>query len=213
MKDQEFNSFVDLLSAFPGNSRQREILIKLGFFEEFGGSQKLLRIAEIYDKYHGKKIIKKDKLDLPIEAVEKYAISSTEKQYRFDETSMDSLLTEFVEQIPNRDIPLQTRLKSELEYLGYIAYVDPTRPNTAAVMDVNTKYTPKITLYRLDTGTTVVAKLKKKSYESNPLPQGAIIKFYTEIKPAWKKDENDNWVQDFSRNDVWITNYSIDSYN
>jgi DNA polymerase III alpha subunit len=213
MKDQEFNSFVDLLSAFPGNSRQREILIKLGFFEEFGGSQKLLRIAEIYDKYHGKKIIKKDKLDLPIEAVEKYAISSTEKQYRFDETSMDSLLTELVEQIPNRDIPLQTRLKSELEYLGYIAYVDPTRPNTAAVMDVNTKYTPKITLYRLDTGTTVVAKLKKKSYESNPLPQGAIIKFYTETKPAWKKDENDNWVQDFSRNDVWITNYSIDSYN
>jgi hypothetical protein len=59
----------------------------------------------------------------------------------------------------------------------------------------------------------MVAKLKKKSYENNPLPQGSIIKFYTETKPAWKKDENGGWVQDFSRTDVWITNYSIDSYS
>lgn len=213
MKDQQFDSFIDLLSVFPGNSRQREILIKLGFFEEFGGSQKLLRIAMLYDKYHGKKVIKKDKTDLPIEFLQKYCVSETEKQMKFDETSMNNLLSELCMQIPDKDIPLQTRLQAELEYLGYVSYSDPTRPNTAVVMDVNCKYTPKLTLYRLDTGSTMVAKLKKKSYENNPLPQGSIIKFYTETKPAWKKDENDNWIQDFSRTDVWITNYSIDSYN
>jgi hypothetical protein len=97
--------------------------------------------------------------------------------------------------------------------LGYISYADPSRPNTAVVMNVDCKYTPKLTLYRLDTGTTMVCKLKKKSYESNPLPTGAIIKFYTEVKPGWKKDEQGQWQQDFSRNDVWVTNYSIDSYN
>ena len=80
-------------------------------------------------------------------------------------------------------------------------------------MKVDTKYTPKLTLYRLDTGTTMTAKLKKKSYEQNPLPTGAIIKFSTETKPAWKKDENDQWVQDYSRSDIWVTNYNIDSYN
>ena len=213
MKDKQFNSFIDLLSVFPGNSRQREILIKLGFFEEFGGSQKLLKIAMLFDKYQGKKVIKKDKTNLPMELLQKYAISETEKQMKFDETSMDNLLSDLCEQIPNNDIPLQSRLQAELEFLGYISYSDPSRPNTAAVMKVDAKYTPKLTLYRLDTGTTMTAKLKKKSYEQNPLPVGAIIKFYTETKPAWKKDENDQWVQDYSRSDVWINNYSIDSYN
>lgn len=213
MKDQQFNSFIDLLSVFPGNSRQREILCKLGFFEEFGGSHKLLRIAELYDTYHGKKIIKREKCSLPVELVEKYMDSATEKQYRFTPEGMDALLGELCEQVPDKDIPLQTRLQAELEFLGYISYSDPSRPNTAAVMKIDTKYTPKLTLYRLDTGTTMVCKLKKGSYEKNPLPTGAIIKFYTEVKPGWKKDENGQWQQDFSRNDVWITNYSIDSYN
>jgi hypothetical protein len=80
-------------------------------------------------------------------------------------------------------------------------------------MNIDTCYTPKLTLYRLDTGSTMVAKLKKKSYETNPLPTGAIIRFNTEVKPAWKKDENGGWIQDFSRNDTWISNYSIESYN
>lgn len=213
MKDQRFNSFIDFLSVFPGNSRQREILTRLGFFEEFGGSQKLLRIAELYDTYHGKKIIKKDKCNLPIELIEKYIDSETEKQYRFTPEGMDALLSDLCSRIPDKDIPLQSRLQAEREYLGYISYTDPFHPNTAVVMDVNCKYTPKLTLYRLDTGTTMIVKLKKRSYESSPLPVGAIIKFYTETKPAWKKDENGEWIQDFSRNDTWLTSYIIESYN
>ena len=213
MKDQQFNSFIDVLSVFPGNSRQLSILTKLGYFEEFGKTQKLLRIAELYDTYHGKKILKKEKLSLPVELIEKHMVFETEKQYRFTPEGMDALLAELIEQIPDKDIPLSTRLQAELEYLGYISYSDPSKPNTAVVMDVNCRYTPKLTLYRLDTGTTMVCKLKKKSYEQNPLPTGAIIKFYTETKPAWKKDENDQWVQDYSRNDVWVTNYNIESYN
>lgn len=213
MRNRQFNSFIDLLSVFPGNSRQREILTKLGFFEEFGGSQKLLRIAELYDTYHGKKIIKKDKCNLPIELIEKYIDSETEKQYRFTPEGMDALLADLCNRIPDKDIPLQTRLQAEREYLGYISYTDPSRQNTAVVTDVNCKYTPKITLYRIDTASTIVAKLKKKSYEAMPIPVGAIIKFYTEIKPAWKKDENGDWKQNFSRNDIWLTSYIIESYN
>ena len=213
MKDQQFNSFIDFLSVFPGNSRQREILTRLGFFEEFGGSQKLLRIAELYDTYHSKKIIKKDKCNLPIELIQKYLDSETEKQYRFTPEGMNALLSALCSRIPDKDIPLQSRLQAEREYLGYISYTDPFHPNTAVVMDVNCKYTPKLTLYRLDTGTTMIVKLKKRSYESNPLPVGAIIRFYTETKPAWKKDENGEWIQDFSRNDTWLTSYIIESYN
>ena len=213
MKDDKFNSFIDFLNVSPLNSRQLSILTKLGFFEEFGGSQKLLRIAELYDTYHGKKIIKKDKCNLPIELIEKYMSSETEKQYRFTPEGMNALLAELCDNIPDKDIPLQARLHAEREYLGYISYTDPSRPNTAVVTDVNCKYTPKITLYRIDTASTIVTKLKKKSYEAIPIPVGSIIKFYTETKPAWKKDDQGGWKQDFSRNDIWLTSYIIESYN
>ena len=212
MKDKKFDSFVDLLSVFPGNTRQREILIKLGFFESFGKTQKLLRIAELYDTYHGKKILKKEKCNLPIECIEKHMDTETKTQYRFTPEGMDALLAELCEQIPNEDIPLQARLQSELEFLGYISYADPSRPNTAIVMDINTKYTPKLTLYRLDTGTTMITKLKKRSYEQNPLPAGAIINFYTETKPGWKKVD-DKWEVDPTKTDIWLTSYTINSYN
>ena len=213
MRDQQFDSFIDLLAVFPGNSRQREILIKLGFFEEFGKSQKLLRMAELYDSYNGKKILKKDDCSIPVELIQKYMESETAKQYRFSPEGMNLLLTELCEQIPDVDIPLQSRLQAELEFLGYVSYCDPSRHNTAVVMDVNCKYTPKLTLYRLDTGTTVTAKLQKKKYESNPLPVGAIINFQLETKPAWKKDDDGGWVQDYSRNDTWVSRYTINSYN
>jgi DNA polymerase-3 subunit alpha len=212
MKDQQFNSFVDLLSVFPGNSRQLSILIRLGFFEEFGKTQKLLTIAELYDTYHGKKILKKEKCNIPTKVIEKYMTSETEKQYRFTPEGMDVLLAELCEQIPNNDIPLSTRLQAELEFLGYVSYCDPSRSNTAVVQDINTKYTPKLTLYRLDTGSSMTVKLKKRSYESNPLPVGAVINFYIETKPGWKKVD-DKWEVDPTKTDVWLTSYTINSYN
>ena len=82
------------------------------------------------------------------------------------------------------------------------------------MLDVNTKYnTFKVQLYRIDTGTTIMCKLKKKYFENNPLLVGAIIKFCIETKHGWKKDENGNWQADFLKQDTWLTSYIIESYN
>lgn len=210
MKDQHFDSFVDLLSAFPGNSRQREILIRLNYFEEFGGSLKLLKIAELFDKYYGKKIIKKEKCDLPVDMVEKYAATQTEKQYRFDPESMLVLLSELCDRIPDDQLPILAQIEAQKEYLGYIDLCDPTKPTKAVILDINTKYTPKLSLYRLYDGQTISVKLKKKDYENNPISSGMIIDYRITKKPAWKKDENDNWIQDYSREDTWLTSYTIE---
>ena len=209
MKDQKFDSFVDLLSVFPGNSRQREILIRLNYFSEFAGSLKLLKIAELYDKYYGKKIIKKEKCDLPIDVVEKFAASQTEKQYRFEAEGMLALLSELCESIPDETLPILSQIEAQKEFLGYIDLVDPTKPTKAVILDINTKYTPKLSLYKLYDGQTISVKLKKKDYESNPVASGMIIDYRVTKKPAWKKD-GDNWVQDYSREDVWLTSYTIE---
>jgi len=207
MKDIRFNSFVDMLKVFPGNSRQREILIKLGYFEEFGNSLRLLKVCDLYDNYYGKKIIKKDKLIFPVELVQKYAVTETEKQYRFDPESMEALLNEVINDIPNEELPLVERLDAEREYLGYISYVDPKLENTGLVISVDTKYSPKITVYMLGTGETVIYKLQKMLYQKKPFDSGVIIKFYAEERQKSRKVDG-QWVK-LDEYEPWITNYLI----
>ena len=52
MRNEELNSFVDLLYKLKDtgiNARQLEILIKLGYFEEFGNACELLKIYNLFD--------------------------------------------------------------------------------------------------------------------------------------------------------------------
>ena len=209
MRDRHFNTFTELLSVFPGNSKQLSILIKLNYFSEFGGSLKLLKIAELYDTYNGKKVLKKDKLNLPIEIVTKYAASETEKQYRFEAEGMSAMLSELCDMVPNQELDILVQINAQKDFLGYLDLIDPTKPTKAIILDINTKYTPKLTLYRLYDGQTISVKLKKKDYENNPIASGMIIDYRTAKKPAWKKD-GENWVQDYSREDIWLLSYTIE---
>ena len=153
--------------------------------------------------------MKKDKLNLPIEIVTKYAASETEKQYRFEAEGMSAMLSELCDMVPNQELDLLVQINTQKDFLGYLDLIDPTKPTKAIILDINTKYTPKLTLYRLYDGQTISVKLKKKDYESNPIASGMIIDYRTAKKPAWKKD-GDNWVQDYSREDIWLTSYTIE---
>lgn len=214
MRDTHFDNFINFLNVSPLNSRQLEILVKLDFFSEFAKSQKLLKIIDLYNLLHGKRQIKKEKTELPVDVLEKYCVSETAKMYKFDNEHMDAMLSELCNNIPNQDIPLQTKLQTEHEMLGYISYTDPSRLNTAVIMDLNTKYsTFKAQLYRLSDGQTITVKIKRKSYEQMPIAVGMIINYRTETKPGWRKDENDQWQIDYSKTDTWLTAYTIESYN
>ena len=77
----------------------------------------------------------------------------------------------------------------------------------APVLDVNTKYSPKIAVYHLDTGMTITYKLSKTSYQNNPFDKGNIIKFYSENKPKSKLVDG-HWEK-LSETEPWIKNYLI----
>lgn len=212
--DECYDDFFDLLCDFNNcpdiDNGQIETLIRLGFFSQFGGTFKLLRIYGIFNLYHGKKIIKKEKLMLPIDLVQKYTISGTAKQYRFDDTSMNAMLKEFISaRVQDEDIPLNERLQAELEYLGYISYTDPTLTNTGLVLDVDSRYSPKISLYLLDKGETVTYKLQKSAYQKNPFDKGSILRFYTEERNKSRKTEN-GWEK-LPDKETWLTNYLVKS--
>ena len=205
--DNFFDVINNLNNSPDINNGQIETLIHLNFFSEYGQTLKLLKINDVYNMYHGKKIIKKDKMNLPLDLVEKYTISETAKQYRFDDDHMNSLLRELISMIPDTSIPLRTQLEKQLEYLGYLSYVNPKKKNIGLVLDVNTKYSPKITVYMLESGETITYKLKKAAYQNNPFDKGSIIKFFSEMKNKAKLVDGE-WVRT-TEQEAWITNYVI----
>ena len=206
MRHENFDSFVDLLKVFPGNTKQRDILIKLDYFDCFGPSGTLLRIAELYDMFAGKKIIKKDKLGgLPVELLEKYS-TQTEKQYRL--TDPDAFLSELCAMVPNVEAPIQSRINWQSEFLGYVSLTMPEKKNCGYVMKVDTKYSPKATIYMLNTGVTEVYKVQKAMYQRNPFDVGSVIKFTSEMRNKSRKDENGQWVK-LQEQESWLTNYLI----
>jgi len=206
MKDEKFNSFTDLLKVFPGNTKQRDILIRLDYFSEFGSAGTLIHIAKLYDMYAGKKIIKKDKLgSIPVELIEKYS-TQTEKQYKL--TDPDAFLRDLCSMVPYMELPIQTRIAAEQEYLGYISLVLPEKEDMGYVMKLDCKYSPKATVYELSTGKTTTYKVKKSMYQNNPFDVGCVLKFYSEMRNKSRKDEDGNWIK-LSEVEPWISNYLV----
>ena len=203
MREQEFPTFIDFLKVNPCNSRQTEILIKLDFFSEFGKSQKLLDEYEIYTTYYGKKQFKKEKITLDDETMSKFA-TSTDKMYKI--TDNEGLIKELCNRLEDKSIPIKERLTAEAEYLGYIDYINPKATNYGYVLDIDTKYSPRIKMYRLDTGETVTYKLAKKDYNNNPISNHDLLKFTFErrnksrlVDGKWQKclEEFEDWIKTY----------------
>lgn len=209
---EHFDTFYDLLKRLKSVSsvdRSRlDTLIRIGYFDCFGPTLTLLNIVELFDKYYGKKQIKKDKNDIPLEILSKY---STETNTMFKISDNDALVRELCSMIPKKELPLEARLKAQYNTYGYISYTDPSLPNAAVVMEIDTRYsTFRVQLYRLYDGQTITVKLKRKSYEQMPIAVGMVINYRTEKQPAWKMDENGKWQKDYSREDTWLSYYSIE---
>ena len=201
MREQEFPTFIDFLKVNPCNSRQTEILIKLDFFSEFDKSQKLLDEYAIYTTYYSKKQFKKEKITLDDETMSKFA-TSTDKMYKI--TDSEGLIKELCNRLEDKSIPIKERLTAEAEYLGYIDYINPKATNYGYVLDIDTKYSPRIKIYRLDTGETVTYKLAKKDYNNNPISNHDLLKFTFErrnksrlVDGKWQKclEEFEDWIK------------------
>ena len=110
--------------------------------------------------------------------------------------------------VADEEMPLRNRLEAEAEYLGYLSYTDPKfEKNVGFVLNIDTKYSPKITMYMLATGETIVYKLQKKSYERNPFSKGDVIKFNAEERQKSRKVDG-QWIK-LDEYEKWMTNYII----
>ena len=180
---EHFNSFLELLPRLKalktGNSAKIDTLIRLNYFSDFGDIGKLLMTVKIYEQYAESTIIKKEKCLIDREIMLRFA-TETEKQYRIIDKK------KFVSYLCDNSIPepytLAQRLKDEQELLGRNVYMDSKLKYQGFVIDVNTSFSPKITLYDLSTGKTETIKCYKRTFAEQPLAKGMIITYYTESK-------------------------------
>ena len=212
LKNNKYDTFTDLLIDITEakdennrayvNSRQIDILIKSQYFQEFGNNKKLLELYNYFKILYGRKILSKDKaveLNLPSYIFEHDGVSQTEKQYKFE--NICDILKLIEQNIPDESFGIKEQVEFEQEVLGYINMTYNVDKRVCYVMDINTKYTPKVTLYCLKNGKTVVCKINKNLFNNNPLKVGDIIRAsrfeerYKQIYAGgnWKRTNDKEW--------------------
>ena len=208
LKDNQYNSFIDLLVDLKKttvDSSQLDILVKIGFFSEFGEVKTLLKQIEIYNEYYGRKQINKDKLPNDVKnIVVKYSVE-TDKMYKIqDSTGM------LKEMISNVDYPTTTafdRMGYQLECLGYVDIVCPKASTSFYyVLDVNKNW---LTLYQLRSGETIKIKTRNSIIENNPVEVGNIIKVLEIKKEPRNYLENGKWKKDYDTLEDILKRYQV----
>lgn len=206
---QKFDSFIDLLRVFPGDSRQLEILIKLNYFSQFAPIGKLLNIVELYNKFGTRKTLKESDVSaLPASVQEVIAKYTVKPKTQYKITDNDGMLRELAELVGERPVTMMMRLSWEKELLGYCASTDPSQQGSWLVLDIDTKFSPKLSVYAIWSGEQRIVKVSKRDFQSNPLAKGDTIRLTIEQRPKTKLVDG-QWVKDESVKEDWLKYYSI----
>ena len=129
LKDNDYDNFSALLyniyESKSVNARQLNVLIKLGFFDEFGNSKELLRITNMFDFFkEGKaKTLNKSKVSKDSVVYSIIQRNSKESEKTFTKLNTPKILTECEELIRGWRIPdfsIKEKALTQKEYLGYI---------------------------------------------------------------------------------------------
>lgn len=192
MRNNVYPTFVDLLydlelhPAF--DSRNIEILIRMGYFAEFGSTGKLLNVFNEFR--NGKSRFSKNH----VEATQLKRLEA---------------LRCFEKELPESEISMAETLSFEIEHYGTPITEFPDAKGYFAVIDLDTTYSPKAKLYNVATGTIGTMKIRKPTYNKNPFEIGDVIKM-----EGWEKKPAYQYVNGKQQAKpgvfvLWIKNYSV----
>lgn len=195
LKDNQYDSFIDLLIDIGNkiNSKNINILIRLDFFSTFGTIPKLLKVYELYQTFYGKKQISKEKYPNLNKIFTKFAIKESDKMFKFNNTL--PMLKYMESKVKNKENNTAQLIQDYFEFTGSCDIKDKSFGNKYLVVDIDTKYTPKITLYSLSKGKSTTIKIYKKHFKLNPIQVGDIIGIKDAQWKHKKKKVDDKWIQ------------------
>ena len=204
MRDMQFRNFIDVLFALQQlkdkpDSRQLDILIKIGYFEEFGSAKALLLGVEIFNKFYKCKNIKLDKwneMGYNINILKDNADKMTEKTA----SGLDNcgLILGILRSLHMPRTTIVDKLRWQAELLGYVDGSDPSRDvNDWLVLGVETTSygTAWLRLYNLCYGAERHYKVDKRWATSHSCKAGDVLKVVLEEKPKFKKLDDGKFVK------------------
>ena len=194
LKDGVYGTFVELLrdmtlSTGALNTAVIEKLIKLDYFREFGSIKRLLYLYNEF--YNGPHCFK----TTLVPASQQKRMDELIALETGDRSGVDGFLSDMFDTKPNKntdmidkDDPLDV-VRYECELIGSPMTVLPSSyKGTYAVLDVDTKYSPKVRLQSLTTGNVGMMKVLKKTFQNNPLKAGWLVRLDKwQQKEAWGK--------------------------
>lgn len=215
LKDNQYKSFIDLLIDIKNNTsvgmKPIKILIELDFFKEFGDTNKLIEECNIFSKYYGRKQVDKSRFEdfgVPVDILKMF---SKETKTQFREIQSLRLIDYLCTQTKPHLRTLTERVSSQIERLGYVD-VPPSDKyaNIAAVVEIDTKYSPRLKLHSLKNNTMVDCKINKNTFRKLPLKEGQIIQIinYT-TKPKTRRLDNGDYVPIEGTSELWLNKYKI----
>ena len=203
MRDMQFKNFIDVLFAIQQleakpDARQLDILVKIGYFAEFGPAKALLLGIEIFNKFSKCKTIKLDKwveMGYNVDMLAPYAGKLTEKTA--SQLNNRGIILSILRSMKMPKTTIVDKLKWQIELLGYVDGSDPNSdPNDWLMLDVKTTGygTVYCTLYNLCYGAERTYRANKKFWTNHQLSKGDVIRAVLQEKNKMKKDENGEWV-------------------
>lgn len=213
LRDNHYENFIELLKQIEEdgqiNSRQMEILIQLQYFDEFGKNKKLLDVYRYFKTLYGRKMLVKDKLEslgLIKEDIIDCFDKETEKQY----VNIDyiKILSNVEKRIPDEIIPIAEQVNLEMDVVGYISMTYNVDKKYCLAIDVDTKYSPKITLYSLGSGKEISCKINKTLFKSRPFKKGQLIKC-GKFEEKYKQRKTENGWEKTSEKEWWVCSYDL----
>ena len=203
MRDMQFNNFIDVLFAIQQlevkpDARQLDILVKIGYFAEFGPAKALLLGIDVYKNFSKCKTIKLDKwaeMGYNMDMLEPYAGKLTEKTA--SQLDNRGIVLSILRSMKMPKTTIVDKLKWQIELLGYVDGSDPNSdPNDWLVLDIKTTGygTVYITGYNLCYGAERTYRANKKFWTNHQLSKGDVIRAVLQEKNKMKKDENGEWV-------------------
>jgi len=213
LRNNKYNSFMELLFDLKDKTTLQEdqkiILIELDFFSEFGDANHLIAQNEMFNNFGGRVQLNKEKIisfKIPFDFVEIYSGKETEKM--FTKVNTKQMLIDMSDNITYQPRKLSDKINAMIKHLGYVDISDDRYAGLAAVMSVNTKFSPRVKLHSLKNGNVIDCKINKKTFNSNQFKEGDIIRINKTIKKLKSmKDENGNWVKVEGTTELWIDRY------
>lgn len=204
LRDKQFKNFIDFLFCMQylpvkPDSRQLDILIKIGYFSEFGSAKALLEGVRVFNIFHKSKTIKLDKwIDMcyNIDILRQHSERMTDKTA----SGIDNyaLILAILKQESMPKTTIVDMLRWQAEFLGYVDGRDSKRDiNDWLVLDSKTTNygTAWLRLYNLQHGVERQYKCNKKWWATHQCKSGDIIKAVVDNVPKWTKNSDGKFIK------------------